>query len=84
LAGVFAVRRPAAALAGAVLALTLLGCTSDQADPPERQPQATSTALSDFATDDVSVARGEFCARVAPGAVTEALAGLGADRARWA
>ena len=65
----FAVRRPAAALAGAVLALALLGCTSDEADPPD-EPQATSTPLSDFATDDVSVTRGQFCARVAPGAVS--------------
>ncbi|WP_345525933.1 hypothetical protein [Nocardioides endophyticus] len=79
----FAVRRPAAALVGAVLALTLLGCTSDEPDPPEK-PQATSTALSDFATDGVSVTRGEFCARVAPGAVTEALAGEVADSDTWA
>lgn len=83
MAGVFAVRRPAAALAAAALALALLGCTSDEADPPAR-PQATSTALSDFATGEVSVARGEFCARVAPGAVTEALAGEAADSGSWA
>jgi len=80
---VFAVRRPAAALAGAVLALALVGCTSDEADPPE-QPQATSTPLSDFATDDVIVTRGEFCARVAPEAVTEALAGEATDDGSWA
>jgi len=83
LAGVFAVRRPAATLAGAVLALALLGCTSDEADPPE-QPQATSTRLSDFPTDELSVTRGEFCARVAPDAVTEALAGEAADSDSWA
>jgi pyruvate/2-oxoglutarate dehydrogenase complex dihydrolipoamide acyltransferase (E2) component len=83
LACVFAVRRPAAILAGAVLALTLVGCTSDEADPPE-QPQATSTPLSDFATDDVSVTRGEFCARVAPDAIEEALAGEAADSGSWA
>jgi len=83
LAGVFAVRRPAAALAGALLALALVGCTSDEADPPA-EPQATSTALSDFATDGLSVARGEFCARVAPDAVTEALTGDAADSDTWA
>lgn len=83
LAGVSAVRRPAAALAAAVLALALLGCTSDEVDPPD-EPQTTSTPLSDFATDGVSVTRGQFCARVAPGAVTEVLAGDAADSDSWA
>lgn len=78
-----AVRRSAVALVATVLAVGLLGCTSDEKEPPAT-PEATSTPLSDFATDDVSVARGEFCARVAPEAVTEALGGAAEDSDSWA
>jgi len=77
------VRRPALALACAVLALALLGCTSDEKDPPT-EPKAASTPLSDFATEEVPVVRGEFCTRVAPEAVAEALGAEPTDARTWA
>lgn len=77
------VRRSAAAVACVVLALVLLGCTSEPEDPPA-EPEASSTPLQDFATDDVAIARGEFCARVAPDAVAAALGAEPADADTWA
>ena len=77
------VRRPAVALACAALALALVGCTSDEEDPPT-EPQATSTPLSDFASDEVQVVRAAFCPRVAPEAVAEALGAEPTDSRTWA
>ncbi|WP_028642980.1 hypothetical protein [Nocardioides sp. URHA0020] len=83
----FVVRRAAAALAAGALGLalsgSLAGCTSDE-DAPTAAPTPTSTPLADYATDTVVIARGEFCARVAPRAVTEALGAEAATTASWA
>jgi hypothetical protein len=62
----------AAATAAVTLAALLTGCDGD--DPaPEPAPDPTSTPLADFATDTVAIARDDFCSRVAPAAVEEAL-----------
>ena len=79
-----AVRRSSAALVAVTLVAAVLGgCTSDQ-DPSPAPPEASSTPLSDFATDDVSVARGEFCPRISPEAVAEALGADPEDDEAWA
>ena len=79
-----AVRRT---LVVAAVALTsaMSGCTSsDDPEPPAAQPSASSTPLQDFATEGLSVVRGEFCARVPSAAVSEALDGEPADTGSWA
>lgn len=71
----------AAALALATIGLT--GCTGGSDDPaPEATP--TSTPLGEVDTTAVSVVRGEFCPRVPPAAVTEALGGEAARSRTWA
>ncbi|KQW49285.1 hypothetical protein ASC77_11405 [Nocardioides sp. Root1257] len=80
-----AVRRALVALAALVLATAAAGCTSDGDDGPSAdRPSASSTPLQDFATDDVSVVRGEFCPRIAPEAVTDALGSESTDGTTWA
>jgi hypothetical protein len=82
---VSAVRRSAAAAACAALALALAGCTgSGDKEPAADPPSASSTPLQDFATDQVTVARGEFCARVAPEAVADALGAEPETTDSWA
>lgn len=61
------IRRVLALLAG-VLPL-LVACTGG-GNPPTEAP---STPLASFATDQMTVARGEFCERIAEEAVTRAL-----------
>jgi hypothetical protein len=65
-------RVAAAALATLVAAAALTACDGD--DQPEKPaPSADSTPLADFSTDGVTITRGDFCPRVAPSAVEEAL-----------
>lgn len=72
----------------AVIAATLLSlpaltaCTGDE-DPGAQAPTAEPTPLADFATEEVTVAREAFCARVAPAAVEEALGAAAADAEEW-
>jgi hypothetical protein len=74
----------AAALVGTVLGVLLLAaCTGDK-EPPPAAPVASSTPLSEFATDQVSVTRGDFCPRVAPEAVADALGGKPTGSQTWA
>ncbi|CAN5501388.1 hypothetical protein BH09ACT12_BH09ACT12_35780 [soil metagenome] len=79
------VRRLVVAGAAAVVigTLSLTGCTREEQKPPA-EAEPSSTPLEDFATDEVSVARAEFCARVAPSAVADALGGDAADSGSWA
>ncbi|MBB3041130.1 hypothetical protein [Nocardioides soli] len=66
-------------VAAALIPLVVLaGCTS-AGDEPTAEPSATVTALADLATDDVAVVRGDFCARVSPQEVEEALGGAATD-----
>jgi hypothetical protein len=67
-------RVAAAVLATIVTAAALSGC-NDNEQPDKPVPSAVSTPLTDFATDGVTIARADFCARVAPDAVEEALGG---------
>ncbi|MBI2243920.1 MAG: hypothetical protein HYU55_08245 [Nocardioides sp.] len=67
-------------LAG-LLALT----TACEGDAPEPRPPLDSAApLAELATDTMTVAREDFCARVAPAAVEEALRAAPADEHAWA
>lgn len=80
-------QRRAAASAVAVLlaAAGLLAGCSDGSDEPSATPTtATSTPLSEFETRGVSVARSDFCARVAPAAVEAALAAEPDSADTWA
>jgi hypothetical protein len=77
------VRRLIVTAGALVLALGLLGCTDDGSDSPAA-PAASSTPLQDFATDAVIVVRDDFCPRIAPEAVAEALGGEPGDTKTWA
>ena len=69
-------------LAAALLALT---ACSGGGDPPEADtPTVTPTPLADFATDTLTVARADFCSRVAPAAVEAALGGESGSADAWA
>lgn len=70
------------ACAIALLVTTLTACTSDD-NPPEADPTPTITSLSDLAGTDLSVVRGDFCPRVAPAAVEEALGGEAGEPTTW-
>src|SRR5690349_12752595 len=71
------------AVALAALALAASGCSGGSEEPSSEPPSVTSTPLSEFATDTLTVARADFCSQVAPGAVEAALGGA-ADRAeKW-
>ena len=65
-------RAVAVVLAALLAGSALTGC-DDEDQPEEPTPSAVSTPLTDFATDDITVARADFCSRVAPNAVEEAL-----------
>ncbi len=74
-------RRWSAVLLAGLLVLAT-GCEGDRPDPAPAP--ASSTPLSDVATDTVTVAREDFCARVAPAAVEEALGVAATDADAWA
>jgi hypothetical protein len=74
--------RPWSALLLAGLLVLATGCEEDQPDPAPAP--GTSTPLSDVATDTVTVAREDFCARVAPAAVEDALEAAAVDADAWA
>ncbi|GAB6985844.1 hypothetical protein [Nocardioides pyridinolyticus] len=74
--------RPVALLAAALLALT--ACTAGDEEPgADTTPTAEPTPLTDFATDEVTIARDAFCSRVAPAAVEDALGGAPARADEW-
>ena len=69
-------RSVAAATLAAGLAGALAGCDDKTPAPaPAPAPSPTSTPLSDFRTAGLAVTRGDFCSRVAPAAVEQALGG---------
>ena len=71
------------ALALAVLALAATGC-SGGSEPSAAPSSVAPTPLAEFPTDTLTVARADFCARVAPAAVADAL-GSNPDAAHtWA
>lgn len=70
-------------VAAALIPLVVLGGCTSAGDEPTAEPSATVTALADLATDDVAVVRGDFCARVGPQEVEEALGGDTTDTATW-
>ena len=75
---VLAVRRHlGCVLAAPALALTVLaaGACEDEAPAPSAEPSASATPLADVDTRGVAVAREEFCSRIAPAAVEDALGG---------
>lgn len=72
---------PLAGLLGGLLVLTA-ACEGDAPDPAPAS--ARSTPLGEVATETVTVARDDFCARVAPAAVEEALGAAPADADAWA
>lgn len=76
--------RRACALALLVTALVtaLTACTSG-GDDPKADPTPTITSLSDLASEDPTIVRGEFCPRVAPGAIEEALGAEPSDSTSW-
>jgi hypothetical protein len=70
----------ARSVAAALLALALAGATGacDDGAPapaPSAAPSPSSTPLADFTTTGLAVTRGDFCSRVAPAAVEQALGG---------
>lgn len=67
-------RALAAVLATLVAAAALTGC-DDTEQPEVPTPSAVSTPLTDFSTDGITITRADFCSRVAPNAVEEALGG---------
>jgi hypothetical protein len=71
------------AMASLLAAAGLTACDSEE-EPEKPAPSAASTPLADFATDTVTIARGEFCSRVAPAAVEEALGAAPEDAVSWA
>ena len=77
-------RRPLLAAALAVTVAAALGACDSEDPSAAPVPVATSTPLAEFATDAVTVAREEFCSRVAPAAVEEALGSAPASSDRWA
>lgn len=75
-----------AALAGLVLGVVRLSGrdSGDQAgDGPSTPASPSATSLSDFDAGSVSVGRADFCARVAPGAVEDALGAASTKETTW-
>jgi hypothetical protein len=76
--------RVAAVIAATLLALpSVAACTGGDAPEAGPTPTAEPTPLADFATDEVTVAREAFCARVAPAAVEDALGGAAERADEW-
>lgn len=73
--------RIAAALA--VLALATAGC-SGGSEPSAAPTSAAPTPLASFATGTLTIARSDFCAKVAPAAVADALGGDPGKTHTWA
>lgn len=74
---------PRVALAVAAL-LAVAGCSGGADEPSSEPPTVAPTPLADFHTAGLTVARADFCARVAPAAVEDAL-GAEADQGdTWA
>ena len=71
----------AATLLGASVASA--GC-SGGSEPSAEPSSVAPTPLSEFATDTLTVARGDFCSRVAPSAVEDALGGAADSAEKWA
>jgi hypothetical protein len=70
-------------VAAVALALAAGGC-SGGSEPSAAPTTASPTPLAEFATDDVTVARADFCARVAPTAVEDAIGGKPDSADAWA
>ena len=73
----------AAVLAALIATAGLTGC-DDKKQPEAPTPSAVSTPLTDFDTSSVTIGRSEFCSRVAPTAVEEALGGAPASSETYA
>ncbi len=72
------------ALAGAAL-LAAAGCSGGGDGSPAAAPSTVPpTPLASFDTTVLTVARADFCARVAPAAVEDALGGAAASSRSWA
>lgn len=64
--------------------LTLPACTGSEEEPAaDASPATEPTALADFATEEVTIARDSFCSRVAPAAIEDALGGAPARADEW-
>lgn len=70
-------------VAVAALALAAAGC-SGESEPPSRPASVAPTPLADLATDTLTLARSDFCARVAPAAVEDVLGGEPEAGDTWA
>lgn len=71
------------AVALAVLALATAGCSAGSG--PTAEPASVApTPLASFDTGALTVARSDFCARVAPGAVEDALGAEAGSADSWA
>lgn len=73
-------------IAAALVALALLtaGCSGGSEPPAPSAPSAASTPLDQVTTEGLAVARADFCSRVAPAAVEEALGGAPAGSDTYA
>ena len=67
----------------AALALAAAGC-SGGSEPPAEPASAKPTPLAGFDTGSLTIARSDFCARVAPAAVEDALGGAPDAAHTWA
>lgn len=71
------------AVALAAVALAAAGC-SGGSEPPAEPAAVAPTPLASFETGTLTIARADFCARVAPAAVTDALGGDPEATRTWA
>jgi hypothetical protein len=70
-------------VAVAALALAATAC-SGGSEPSAAPTSAAPTPLAEFATDTLTVARSDFCSRVAPAAVEDAVGGESESADTWA
>jgi hypothetical protein len=71
---------------GILTALAVAGCTGDDGETPSPAPAPaapSTTPLEGLDTTAMTVARGDFCSRVAPAAVEDALAGASPRARTW-